>query len=377
MTAARPVATPPARPIAYPPPAGPPEPLDGIVTLADFEPLAQARLHPAAWAFYSGGAWNEVTLRENRAAWERYHLLPRVLLDPDPVDLSTTLLGAPVALPVGIAPSALHGMAHPDGEIAMARAAATAGVIAVISTPASRTIEEVAAGAPDARRWFQLYAQPDPDVSRDLVRRAAAAGYQAIVLTVDLPILGYRDDILRLDFDPGPEAYGNLPNRPRYDSGLDEVVDHREAHLTWAGVDEIRSWSDLPLVLKGILTPEDARLAVDHGAAAVWVSNHGGRQLDRTPAPIDVVPEIVEAVGGRAEIYLDGGVRRGTDVATALAAGADAVFTARPFLYALATAGQAGVERALAILREETWRAFVLLGARTPADLGPQHLRRR
>jgi 4-hydroxymandelate oxidase len=353
----------------YPPPADPPVPLRGIVRLADFEPIARGRLHPAAWSYYAGGSWDEVSLRDTAAAWSRYRLLPRVLVDVEDVDLRTTLLGREVALPIGIAPAALHGLAHADGECATARAAAGAGVVQVVSTVASRSIEDVAVAAPGAPRWFQLYVQRDRSLSRDLVRRAEAAGYQAVALTVDLPVLGYRDDVLRLEFDPGRDAYANLPERAVWDGEIDEVLDLRSVGLTWDDLAEIRSWSSLPLVLKGILTPEDARLAVDHGADAVWVSNHGGRQLDRVPAPIDVLAGIVDAVDGRAEVYVDGGVRRGPDVAIALALGARAVFTARPFLYALACAGEEGVTHALSILREETTRTLALLGVRTPAEI--------
>ena len=224
-------------------------------------------------------------------------------------------------MPFGIAPAALHGMAHADGECATARAAATAGVLQVVSTVASRSIEDVAAAAPAGPRWFQLYVQRDRAISRDLVQRAEAAGYGAIALTVDLPVLGYRDEVLRTDFDPGRGAYANLPKRAVWDGDIDEVLDFRSVGLTWDDLAMIRDWSSLPLVLKGILTAEDARLAVEHGAAAVWVSNHGGRQLDRVAAPIDVLAEIVDAVDGRAEVYLDGGVRRGPDVAIALGNG--------------------------------------------------------
>ncbi|HEU5202916.1 MAG TPA: alpha-hydroxy acid oxidase [Candidatus Limnocylindrales bacterium] len=358
----------------YPPPADPPIPLDGIVRLADFEVPAGERLHPAAWAYYSGGSWDEHTLRDSLASWARYRLRPRVLVDVEQQDLRTTLLGREVSMPVGIAPAALHGMADPEGECATARAAAAAGVLQVVSTVASRSIEEVAAAAPDSPRWFQLYVQRDRSLSRDLVQRAEAAGYEAIALTVDLPVLGYRDDILRLDFDPGKDAYANLPRRAVWDGEIDEVLDLRSVGLTWDHLGEIRSWSSLPLVLKGILTAEDARLAVEHGTDAVWVSNHGGRQLDRVAAPIDVLRDIVDAVDGKAEVYLDGGVRRGPDVAIALAMGARAVFTARPFIYALACAGEAGVARALAILREEIERTFALLGVGAPADLTRSHV---
>ena len=360
----------------YPPSAEPPVSLGGIVRLSDFEAPARERLHPAAWAYYAGGSWDEHTLRDTLASWSRFRLRPRVLVDVEHVDLRTTLLGREVALPLGIAPAALHGMAHADGECATARAAAEAGVVQVVSTVASRSIEDVAATAPDAPRWFQLYVQRDRSLSRDLVLRAEAAGYGAIALTVDLPVLGYRDDVERIEFDPGRDAYANLPRRAVWDGELDEVLDMRSVGLTWDSLAEIRSWSSLPLVLKGILSAEDARLAVEHGVNAVWVSNHGGRQLDRVAAPIDVLAEIVAAVDGRAEVYLDGGIRRGPDVAIALAMGARAVFAARPFLYALACAGDAGVAHGLTIMREELARTFALLGVRSPAEITSAHVER-
>jgi 4-hydroxymandelate oxidase len=358
----------------YPPQADPPLALDDFVRLADFEQPARERLHPAAWSYYAGGSWDEHTLRDALASWSRYRLRPRVLVDVEAPDLRTTLLGREVAMPFGIAPAALHGLAHVDGECATARAAAAAGVLQVVSTLASRSVEDVAAAGPDGARWFQLYIQRERALSRDLVQRAEAAGYGAIALTVDLPVLGYRDDILRVDFDPGRDAYANIPRRAVWDGEMDEVLDMRSVRLTWDDLDTIRGWSSLPLVLKGILTAEDARLAVEHGAAGVWVSNHGGRQLDRVAAPIDVLAEVVEAVDGRAEVYLDGGVRRGPDVAIALAMGARAVFSARPFLYALACAGDAGVAHALAIVREEILRTFALLGVRSPTELSGAHV---
>jgi 4-hydroxymandelate oxidase len=358
----------------YPPPSDPPVAIEGLVRLAEFEAPARERLHPAAWSYYARGAWDEHTLRDSSDAWSRYRLRPRVLVDVEELDLRTTLLGREVAMPLGIAPAALHGLAHPDGECATARAAAAAGVLQVVSTVASRSIEDVAAAARDAARWYQLYIQRDRGLSRALVERAQTAGYQAITLTVDLPVLGYRDDILRIDFDPGRDAYANIPQRAVWDSDIDDVLDFRSVGLTWEHLAEIRSWSSLPLVLKGILTAEDARQAVAHGADAVWVSNHGGRQLDRVAAPIDVLGEVIDAVDGRAEVYLDGGIRRGPDVAIALAMGARAVFTARPFLYALACAGEAGVARALTIMREEIERTFALLGVRSPAEITRAHV---
>jgi 4-hydroxymandelate oxidase len=364
--------------LAYPPPSEPPIDLDRLVSVHDFERPARERLHPAAWAYYQGGAWDGHTLRENATAWDRWRLRPRVLRDVSAVTLETAILGRPAALPVGVAPAALHGLAHADGELATVRAAAAAGAITVVSTVASRSLEEVAAAAPDARRWFQLYVQRDWGVTRSLVERAAAAGYEALVVTVDAPVLGYRDEILRLPFDPGEDAYGNLPKRDVWRSGgeLDEILDMRGVPLTWERLDEIRSWAPLPLVVKGVLTAEDARIAVDRGVDAVWVSNHGGRQLDRSPTAIDVLEEVVEAVEGRSEVYLDGGIRRGPDVLVALALGATAVFTARPFLYALACAGEPGVARALEILRAEIDRALAIAGATSPSDLTRDHVRR-
>jgi len=363
--------------LAYRPPSIRPIALSGVASLADFEAPARHRLHPAAWAYYAGGGWDGITIRDNLEAWHRYRFRPRVLVDVSEIDLSTTLLGTPVTMPLGVAPAALHGMAHEDGELATARAATAAGVANVVSTVASRSIEEVAEASGSGLRWFQLYAQRDRAQSRALVERAEATGYRAIVLTVDLPVLGYRDDIMRIAFDPGARAYGNLAGRAAVGGGLDDLLDMRSVGLTWDTLAEIRSWSALPLVLKGILTAEDARLAVEHGAAAVWASNHGGRQLDRSPAAIDVLDEIVEAVDGRAEIYLDGGVRRGTDVVTALAMGARAVFAARPFLYALACAGEPGVAKAFSILREETARAMSLVGAARIGDLRREHVAAR
>jgi isopentenyl diphosphate isomerase/L-lactate dehydrogenase-like FMN-dependent dehydrogenase len=243
------------------------------------------------------------------------------------------------------------------------------------------SMEEVAAGAPDGVRWFQLYVQADPGRSRELVQRAEAAGYRAIVVTVDLPRLGYRDRDRRTGFDLlGP--HGNLAAEaggPTHAGGvhaegfarLDEGI---RTGLSWDDLATIRGWSSLPLVIKGVLTGEDAALGAEHGVDGIVVSNHGARQLDRVPAPIDVLEEIVAAVDGRTEVWVDGGVRRGLDIAIALALGARGVLVGRPLFWALAAGGQAGVERALAILREDFEIALALLGAPTPADLGPRHI---
>ncbi|HEU4673401.1 MAG TPA: alpha-hydroxy acid oxidase [Candidatus Limnocylindrales bacterium] len=352
--------------------------LDGIVTLRELEPLARARMDPAAWDYVAGGAWDERSLLENDAAWSRYRLLPRVLVDVSRVDPATTLLGRSVAMPVAIAPMAAHALAHADAEAATARAAASAGVPFILSTMSSRSIEAVAQAAPDGDRLFQLYVQRDPAASRGLVERAAAAGYRAIVLTVDLPVLGYRERDLRnswqLDvplgnFAAGSPSHADHGHGARGESGYEALEQQREVGLAWDDVETIRGWSGLPIVLKGILRPDDARRAVEHGADGIVVSNHGARQLDRTPAPIDVLGEIVEAVGDRAEIWVDGGVRRGLDVVTALALGARGVLVGRPVLWGLTAGGETGAARVLEILREELVTAMTLLGAPTPAEV--------
>ncbi len=353
------------------------DPLARVVSVADFEPLARAALTPSAYDYYAGGSWDEVSLADNEAAWRRRRFRPRVLIDVASVDPSTTLLGQPTSLPLAIAPMAIHGLAHPDGEMATARAAASAGVPFILSTTSSRSIEEVAAAAPEANRWFQLYVQEDPGVTRSLVERAASAGYRANVLTVDLPVLGYRDRDRRSQFTLPPLANFTAVapthgNRGRRGSG--GGVQRLASTLTWADLPTIRGWSDLPLVLKGILTVDDARLAAEHGVDAIVVSNHGARQLDRVPAPLDVLAEIVDAVGDATEVWVDGGVRRGLDLAIALALGARGVLLGRPVLWALAAGGQAGVERALAILREEFEIALRLLGTPTPAEIRRDHL---
>lgn len=338
--------------------------MEEVFALDDFEALARERMDPGAFDYYAGGAWDEITLQENVVAFQRKRLRPRVLVDVSSIDLSTSVLGSHLAMPLGLAPAAFHGLAHPSAEVAVAEAAAKAGIVFCVSTLSSSSLEEVADGS-DGRRWFQLYVYRDRKVSEELVKRAAAAGYEAIVLTVDLPLPGYRERELRRHFPfPGNRFVGNLSLVAGENERLvDLIADLHDASLTWRDVEWLRNVSALPVIVKGILTAEDARLAVDHGASAIFVSNHGGRQLDRTPATIDVLPEVVAAVDGRVEVYLDGGVRRGVDVLIALALGARAVFLGRPYLYALAAGGSDGVTRALDLLRTEIETGMKLLGA--------------
>jgi isopentenyl diphosphate isomerase/L-lactate dehydrogenase-like FMN-dependent dehydrogenase len=349
------------------------------INCADYERLAEERAEPGYWGYVVGGAGDEVTLRENREAYGRVLLRPRMLVDVSAVSTATTVLGTEIALPLMVAPTSLQRVAHPDGEPALARAAASVGTVYTLSSLGSVRPAELAAAAPEARRWFQLYWSRDRDFTRDLVREAAANGFGAIVLTVDLPTAGPRERDLRSGFSL-PEGLP-MPNLPRtlvgsdyFHDTLGEIVD---TSLTWRDLEWLRSECDLPLVVKGVLTAEDASLAVEHGAAGLVVSNHGGRQLDGVPATLDVLPEVAEVVAGRGEVYLDGGIRRGTDVAKALALGARAVFIGRPALWGLAAAGEEGARHVLEILRDEIRLALLLLGCPSPADIGPAHVRAR
>ncbi|HXX61608.1 MAG TPA: alpha-hydroxy acid oxidase [Candidatus Sulfotelmatobacter sp.] len=343
-----------------------------VQSLRGFEPLARERLSAAAYAYYAGGSWDEQTLRENEAAYARRTLIPRVLVDVGTIDPGTTMLGTAVSLPVALAPAALQGLAHPEGEYIPARAASRAKLIYCLSTFANRSLETVAAVG-RGTRWFQLYVLRDRGRTAELVARAAGAGYRALMVTVDLPQAGYRERELR---EPvlQPGELGNVGPLGGADF-LEGIGGEVDPTLAWDDLAWIRSLSDLPLVIKGILDPADATRAVEHGAAGIVVSNHGGRQLDRAPASLDALEAVVEAVGGRAEVYLDGGVRRGTDVVMALAMGARAVMIGRPYLYALAAGGEAGVNRCVEILDQEIRLAMAMLGAPTVAQLTRDRVR--
>ena len=347
------------------------------VNLLEYEPLARQKLPEGSYGFIAGAAEDEVTLRENRAAFQRLRLRPRVLVDVSRIDPSTTVLGQRIEFPVLLAPVAVQRLAHPDGELASARAAAAAGTIMALSTSASCSIEEVARAA-EGPRWFQLYFNRDREVTRRLVERAEGHGYSALCLTVDLPWLGRREADIRnrLQFPPdvtmanfaGEDARALLPIVSG--STLDASAGPSDPSLTWKDVDWLRSLTKMRLVIKGILTAEDTGLALEHGAEAIVVSNHGGRQLDGVASGIEALPEVVDAAGGRAEVLLDGGVRRGTDVLKALALGARAVLIGRPYIWGLAVAGEEGVKRVLSILRFELELAMALAGCPALADIG-------
>lgn len=340
------------------------------INLLEYEVLARARLEPGAFDYYVSGADDEVTLRDNREAYARLRLAYRVLVDVSRCELATTVLGSRVSMPVLVAPTAFHRMACEEGERATVRAAGAAGTIMILSTLSTTAVEDVVAAA-TGPVWFQLYVYRDREVTAGVVRRAEAAGCEAIVLTVDAPRLGRRERDVRNRFHlPAglsvenllPAGYGEV-SRPPSESGLAAYFASLiDPSLCWDDIAWLRGLTRLPIVLKGIVRADDAVRAVEVGAAAVVVSNHGGRQLDGSIATIDALPGIVAAVGGRIEVLMDGGIRRGTDVIKALALGAKAVCVGRPVLWGLAVDGQAGVEHVLGVLREELERAMALCG---------------
>jgi 4-hydroxymandelate oxidase len=339
--------------------------LSALISLADFERAAAEKLDRGAHAYYAGGAGDELTLRDNVAAWQRLAIRPRMLVGASERDPSVTLLGRRRAHPLITAPTAFQGLGHPDGEIATARAAAATDSIVALSTFASASIPAVAHAAPDASRWFQLYVFKDRAISRELIAQAADHGYEALLLTVDLPVLGVRERELRwpVEMEAAPGVIAGLGRGHDEGGMLAEIVSETDADLSWSDVEMFAAESKLPIVVKGILAAEDAVLAAEHGARGVVVSNHGGRQLDTVLATADALPEVVEAAGDRLDVLVDGGIRRGTDVLKALALGARAVLVGRPILWGLAVAGDAGARRVLELLLAEFDTALALSGA--------------
>jgi 4-hydroxymandelate oxidase len=339
------------------------------LSLRELERDARERLEPAVYDFFAGGAEDEVTLRANEAALERIGLVPRVLRGAGRPRLEVELLGSRAAMPVLIAPTAFHRLAHPDGERATARAAAAAGTVMIASMAATVAIEEIAAEAPGA--WFQLYIQPDLGFTEAVVRRAEAAGCAALVVSVDSPVFGRRERDLR-------HGFLELPAGMQCENMRDGAGPPRRfvfsPELSWEHVEWLRGATALPIALKGVMHPEDARLAIAHGADLIVVSNHGGRQLDTVPAAIDLLPPIADAVAGEVPVLVDGGIRRGTDVVKACALGARAVAIGRPVLWGLAVAGEQGVLHVLELLRSELERALILCGCGSPDEAGRELL---
>ena len=349
--------------------------MSGPINLGDFEASAAAVLPGPVHDWIAGGAEDELTVAANRAAFARRVIRGRVLVDVSARDQGLTLLGTPLVHPILIAPSALHRVAHPDGELATAQAAAATGALYAVSTAASVRLEDIAAAAPGAPRWFQLYHAGTRARTEALLARAVAAGCRAIVLTVDVPILGRRERDLRNRFVV-PEGV-RMANIDEHENAADERDSARswanpiaDTALRWADLEWIRAAAGgLPLVVKGVVRADDAERAVASGCAGIWVSNHGGRQQDGAIATLDALPEIADAVGDRAAVIVDGGVRRGTDVLKALALGADAVAIGRPVFWGLAVGGALGVQQVIETLRRELDAAMALAGCARIADI--------
>jgi 4-hydroxymandelate oxidase len=339
------------------------------LTVDEYEAIARERMERSAYDYYAGGSGDERTLAANRSAFDRIRLRPRVLVDVSVVDVRTSVLGQPIDFPVVLAPTAFNRLAHPDGETAAARAARACGTIMIGSTLSTCALEEVS-DACGGGLWFQVYVYKDRALTQELIARAESCGYRALVLTVDTPLLGrrYRDIRNNFSLPPGismrnfEAAMGNAARWGKHSSFSAYVHDMFDATLTWEAVSWLRAQTQLPVLVKGILTAEDARIAIDSGVNGIVVSNHGGRQLDSAVASIDALPEVVDAVVGRAEVLMDGGVRRGTDVLKAIALGARAVCIGRPYLWALAAAGEEGVRDLLTMLRNELALAMALSG---------------
>lgn len=344
-----------------------------VAALADYEPLARERMAEGAWAYLNGGSGDEWTLRENVAAFARIPLRSRVLRDMSGASTGISLFGMDLAAPILLAPVAFQRLAHPEGELASVIAAGAIDTAMVVSTQASFPIEEIAAHA-GGPLWFQLYIQPDRDFTAALIRRAEQAGYRALVVTVDAPVNGLRNREQRAGFalPPGIEAV-NLKGMRELPPPAPEALLFGTSLLaagpTWADLAWLRGLTRLPILLKGIVDPGDARRAVDAGMDGVIVSNHGGRALDGVPATIDLLADVAGAVGGSIPVLMDGGIRRGNDVLRALALGASAVLIGRPYVHALAAAGAPGVAHVLRLLRAELELAMALTGCRTVADV--------
>jgi L-lactate dehydrogenase (cytochrome) len=369
-------------------------------SIADLRRLARRRAPRAVFDYTDGGAGDEIAMQRSREAYDRIEFRPHVLQDVSEVDATTSILGRPSAAPIVFAPTGFTRMMHTEGEVAVARVAARTGIPYALSTMGTTSIESLADAAPKGRRWFQLYLWRDREASRDFVTRAHESGYEALVLTVDTPVAGPRLRDVRNGLTIPPSLslstfvdgalhpawwFDLLTTEPlefaslnRFEGTVAELVGRLfDPAATIADLVWLRSIWDGPLVVKGILTVEDARAVVDAGADAVVVSNHGGRQLDRSATPLEALPAVVEAVGDRAEVYVDGGVMSGSDVVAAVARGAQAVLVGRAYLYGLMAGGERGVQRAADILLREVSATLALLGVTRVADLRPDHVRIR
>jgi len=344
-----------------------------LLSLADYELAAEAVLDPSALSYFAGGAGDEITMRDNVLAWRRLAIQPRVLVGVEHRDPGVTILGRPRPHPLIIAPMAYQGLAHAEAEAGTARAAAATGSIMCVPTFATTTLAALVEAVPTAPRWFQVYVLSDRGITRELVAQAAEHGCEALVVTADLPVVGVRERELRSEAEV-QSATGDMVGQAG-PAGADGIVTpadlaaHVDASLDWSDIERLASDSGLPVLVKGILTPRDALLAAEHGARGVVVSNHGGRQLDTVLAGADALAPVIDAVGDRLDVLVDGGIRRGTDVLKALALGACAVLVGRPVLWGLAVGGAAGAQHVLEILLGELDVALALAGAPRAAEL--------
>ncbi|KAL0320534.1 UNVERIFIED_CONTAM: Peroxisomal (S)-2-hydroxy-acid oxidase [Sesamum radiatum] len=352
-----------------------------VTNVTEYQAIAKEKLPKMVYDYYASGAEDQWTLAENRNAFSRILFRPRILIDVSKIDMTTTVLGFKISMPIMIAPSAMQKMAHPDGEYATARAASAAGTIMTLSSWATSSVEEVASTGPGIR-FFQLYVYKDRNVVAQLVRRAEKAGFKAIALTVDTPRLGRREADIKNRFVLPP--YLTLKNFEGLDLGkMDEAQDSGLASYVAGQIDRTLSWKDvewlqtitsLPILVKGVMTAEDTRLALQHGAAGIIVSNHGARQLDYVSSTIMVLEEVVKAAQGQVPVFLDGGVRRGTDVFKALALGAAGIFIGRPVVFSLAAEGETGVKKVLQMLRDEFELTMALNGCRSLREITRNHI---
>ena len=357
--------------------------MNPLLNVDDYESAARERLDASIFDYVAGGAGDEVTLEGNRSAFDRWRLRPRVMVNVEHRDLRVSILGETLSLPIGIAPSAFHKLIHLDGELATARAAGGSGTVMCLSVMATVSLEEVAAVA-SGPLWLQTYIFRDRTFTTDLAERARVAGYRALVLTVDTPVLGRRERDFRNHFELPPGIEMRNINFPAaipgsYESPMVRFSREQfDPSLTWSDVDWFVQSVPMPVLVKGVLHPDDARRAVESGASGVIVSNHGGRQLDGAIATLDALPDIVAAVNGTsAAVIVDGGIRRGTDVVKALALGARLVMVGRPVLWGLAVDGEAGALAVLEILRAEVDTALALVGCTHPSDLDRRYLSRQ
>jgi 4-hydroxymandelate oxidase len=356
---------------------------DLVLNLLEWEQRARALLPAMAYDYFAAGSNDELSLQRNRQVYNEILLRPKMMRDVSFRDMSVSVLGQSLSMPMIIAPMAFQGLAHSEGEVATARAAKALDTIMTLSTLSNCSIEEVGQAAPH-HMWFQLYVYKDREITKELVSRAATAGYKALVLTVDSPILGRRERDLRNGFHlPDHLSAKNLAGQGLHEIGKADNYSGLAAHiaalydnaLTWKSLEWIVSISKLPILVKGIVRGDDAALALEHGAKGVIVSNHGGRQIDTCVAPIEALPEVARAMDGRGELLMDGGIRRGTDIVKALALGAKAVLIGRPVIWALATGGSEGVVKCLTMLKQELDLTMALSGCSTLADITPDLLK--